>query len=139
MSNDTKSPEIRALITTYSRFIAFLRNNPEWFAALTTAVELDTPPDALTFEMDDARYTAVREAADAYLASARYGHCASCYQPVAIYAAHKLDYPEMVPHECGGLGEFHRWDKANTAARLNQKPAVRAAHSALWGRREVAR
>lgn len=114
-------------ITYFKRLIPYLESHPETRAMLDTLMELEAPIEALDFTTFNAMYTAKAALNTDYVKAGRFGSCANCYEPVAVMPDKLVPWP-MPEHECagGGLAAFNRWDRANTAERIKQRPPTHA-------------
>lgn len=125
--NHSTSPQVlserESRIAYYRRLIPYLETHPETRGMLDTLMELETPIEALDFTAFNAMYVAKAALNTDYVKAGKFGACTNCFEPVAVMPDKLVPWP-MPEHECagGGLAAFHQWDRANTAARIKQRP-----------------
>lgn len=86
-------------IETWRQVIAYLQSHPEDLALVMTMANLDTQPDAVTFESENARYAAQKGINNDFLGFGHYGHCGGCHVPVAVFPDRLVDWP-LPEHRC---------------------------------------
>lgn len=132
-TNPTDEAYSRKVI--WRRRIMMIERDPELAAVIDTMSDLAMPPE--TFDEDKAKYAGIAATANDYLQFGHFSHCGRCYQTVALYPSHKLNFPDMTPHECGGLEAFSAWDRKNRRDLLTV-PTTQGQRVDSWRRRPAA-
>lgn len=98
LASESGPSDREARLLVWRRRLMVLMRDPELAAAIDTLADLTDPTS--TFEEDEAKHRGVDAIADDYLQSGHFSHCSLCFQSVARYPSHVLDFPQLTPHEC---------------------------------------
>lgn len=99
VDDDTPSITDReARLFVWRRRIQTLERIP-WLAD-TVDMLANTLLPADDFADDVRKYRGIAATADDYLQFGHFSTCSECYQAIALYPAHTLDFPDMTLHDC---------------------------------------